>query len=191
MEEKYKLLLFKFLYNYLGLQDFELLLKNNNIDYIARDDLMSENQKQCYGISKYFYLLNEIETYYLTSDEQKFLMNVDINGEMHDKVEKFIMHTIDRVLSSNDQNDIIYYGPHSDAFMARSNQIAIGLKVEEFGFVKEKLKELDEINLNDKMVNEIISQIESKGKRWKIKVIKYNELFEKLSSSSLNEKKHL
>lgn len=180
MEEKYKLLLFKYLYQILNLSLYERLLQENNIDYIDKEDIMGETQKLYSCYSKYFYLLNEIELYKLSQDEKIYLMNLDLNDKVDNKVEFFIKNTLSRVLMLNSSNNVTYYGPHSYRFKARNNQIVLGLKIDEFGFAHEIIKSDDKMLEEQKIIDEIISKIEEAGKHLNIKIIKYNELFEKM-----------
>ncbi len=180
MDEKYKILLFRYFYEKLNLSTYEDILKNNNIDYIDRDDIASDKQVLYRKYSKYFYLINEVDLYYLSSDENNYLSSLDVDGNIDSKIIDFINHTIDRTLFSNSQGKIIYYGPHSNTYMARDNQIVLGLMIDEFGFASENIKELDEIEKQDRIIGEIMQKIEEKGIELNIKVIKYNELFEKM-----------
>lgn len=186
MEEKYRLLLFKYLYNELNLHIVESLLVKNNIHYITSELQMCREEKICYMCSKYFYLLNKIDVNYLNDLEIEFLNSVNESDSIDDKIINFLNDTIPNVLFKNAEGKDIYYGPHSKNYLSKDNTIVLGLKYDEFGFAEGKIKKRSEIEKNDIIITNILSFIHNATK-YKIQVILYNELFEKLKYSRIGK----
>ena len=183
LEKKYRLLFFKYLFDLINLSEYEKYLVDNNVEYITNEIIMCDEEIICSKYSKYFYLLNEIDTSRLNSNEIEFLTKITIDNISDDNVKKFLEDTYKRVLF-NDEKDI-YYGPmKNEKFKAKSNEIALGFKFDEFGFSKGVLKEEDEIDEKTELVDKTILEIEDKFKEYSIRIIKYNELYEKLNSDN-------
>lgn len=178
MIEKYRVLFFRYLYQKLKLNEIEDYLINNKINCITNVNNMCEEEKICSKYSKYFYLLNDIELFMLNEDELMYLRRVREDSELTEKLIEFLNNTYEKVMLSDSRGKNKYYGAMSDSFMAKDNQIVLGLKRDEMGFSAHKLKTMEEMKHDDIIIKEVIEKIE-KNSVFDIKVIKYNELFEK------------
>ncbi len=182
MIDSYRLLLFKYLYEKLNLKEFENNIEKNNINYIINEKLMCGEEKICYHYAKYFYLLNDININELNQEELKYLSDLNKEANIDNKISKFLETTYKKVLFSNQDSLEKYYGPINETYHVKGNYIVLGLKFEEYGFVSrviKKRKEIENINL---IIDNIIKKIED-NKNYNVKVIKYNELFEKLKNN--------
>lgn len=178
MEEKYRKVFFKYLFKILDLKNIEKYLINNGINYITSENNMCDEEKKCYAYSKYFYLLNEINLLMLNEEEMMYLKVISSDSDLSERTIKFINNTYKKVLFSDSRGKNKYYGAISESFMAKDNQIVLGLKRDEMGFAAHKLKKMEEIQHDDIIIDEVVEKIE-KNSYFDIKVIKYNELFEK------------
>ncbi len=181
MEEKYRLLYFKYLYAILDLDKYEKELEGNGIDCITDEDLMCDEEIVCHRASRYFYLLNEIDLSQLTKEEQEKLarLNVDQLGE---EEIAFLRQTCERALVSSEESENVYYGPFMNPrFKAEKKEIALGMKYDEFGFAKEEIKPIEVVNKQREVVNGIIGRIEDGSTSPRVKVIRYNELYKTLN----------
>ena len=184
MKEKYQLLLFKYLYQELNLQIVESLLIKNKFDFITSKNQMCDEEKLCYKYSKYFYLLNKINIDELNQEEKNYLEKISIDDKINNETITFLNNTINKVLFKDAKGYNLYYGPHSKQYLSKDNVIVLGLKYDQFGFAKGKLKKRQEIENNDKIITNILSFIQNHTK-YPIQVILYNELYEKLSNSNM------
>lgn len=180
MSESYRVLFFRYLYDKLKLKVIEDYLEKNNIEYINNEKLMSEEEKLCHPYSKYFYLLNEIDLSPLNNEEKDYFNNIKVDNVMDNQLTIFLETTAKRVFFSHLSELNRYYGPISDSYYVNGDYIVLGLKYNELGFATGKIKTRGEIEYNMKIINDIIKKIENNNV-YKIKVIKYNELFEKLN----------
>lgn len=172
----YRLLFFKYLYMKLNLKDIEEYLEFNKINYINDQKLMSDEESLCSCISKYFYLLNDISLDLLTKEEINFLnsINTDI---INDEIIDFLEKTYKKVFFNNPKNLDKYYGIVSEYYHVKGEYIVLGLKFESLGFVSKIIKNRKEIEDINYLIDDVIKKIES-NKIFKIKVLKYNELFD-------------
>ena len=179
MIEKYRVLFFRYLYQELKLNEIEDYLMSNGINYIASENNMCNEEKTCYDYSKYFYLLNDINLLMLNEEEMMYLRVIKSDGDLSERTINFIKNTYKKVLFSNARGRNKYYGAISESFMAKDNQIVLGLKRDEMGFAAHKLKKMEEIQHDDIIISQVIKKIEENKYNFDIKVITYNELFEK------------
>ena len=184
MQEKYRVLFFKYIYELLELNKYENELIKNNISYIDKENLMDEKEKICLKYSKYFYLLNEINFELLKEEEIEYLENIN-NEELTNEVISFLKKTYGRVLLYNSPNEKTYYGPFMNPrFEVDSDGIGIGLKFEEFGLVNGPRKNLESLRKDSKIIEKIINEIENKQIGIKFKILKYNEMYEPLNRNT-------
>ena len=180
MNEKYRKLFFKYLFNLLNLKEYEEELIKENIEYIDREDIMCYEEVICSKISKYFYLLNEVNLDVLTEEETKYL-NIIHDDIIDDNVISFLKKTYEKVLLNHSLNTKTYYGPFMNPnFEANNDAIAIGIKYNVYGLAKGYKKEIEQMNREDKIVFDIMKRIEDSSKL-KVKVIRYDELYEFLN----------
>ncbi len=179
MEEKYRKIFFRYLFRILDLKNLEDYLMSNGINYIASENNMCNEEKTCYAYSKYFYLLNEINLLMLNEEEMMYLRVIKSDGDLSERTINFIKNTYRKVMFSNSRGRNKYYGAISESFMAKDNQIVLGLKRDEMGFSAHKLKTMEEIQHDDIIISQVIKKIEENKYNIDIKVITYNELFEK------------
>ncbi len=178
MEEKYRKVFFRYLFKILDLKNIEDYLISNGINYITSENNMCNEEKSCYAYSKYFYLLNEINLLMLNNEEMMYLRVMKSDDDLNERTINFINNTYKKVVFSDSTGKNKYYGAISENFMAKDNQIVLGLKRDEMGFAAHKLKKVKEIQNDNVVIKKIIEKIE-KNSCFDIKVIKYNELFEK------------
>ena len=137
----------------------------------------------CSSFSKYFYLLNAVDLTGLSEQEINYLQSVNYDA-MDDTLKRFLEQTYQRVLLTSDGD--IYYGPMMDEeFLAQTTNVVLGIKYDEFGFAKGELKDIETVDENLLKVAGIISEIETQFKKYGIKIIKYNELFEYLNHDDI------
>ena len=184
MTSKYRIIFFRYLYKLLKLNIAEEYLTNHNIMHIDDENIMSDEEKICHKYAKYFYLLNEINVANLSKEETDYLNSINLDSEIDKDIETFLTKTYNKVLFSNSVGETIYYGPHSSRFSVSDNVIAIGFKRNEFGFGNGSLLEYDETEKQNTIVDDVIKVIEENSSL-DIKILKYNELFEKLKSNSI------
>lgn len=184
MEDKYRILFFRYLYDKLDLKDKEDYLEKMNIEYISNEKWMCEEERVCFKYSKYFYLLNKVNILKLNKSEVEFLKKVNVNSELNDALIKFLEATYKRVLFSDIVNQYIYYGPHSDSYKAKNNEIVLGIKRDEFGFSFGKIKERSIIEEKNRILDEVVNNIE-KTSNMNVRIIKYNEIYEKMFHSTM------
>ena len=175
MIDNYRILFFRYLYEKLNLKEIEDYLEKNNINYIDNDNLMCNEEKICFHYSKYFYLLNDINFELLNSEGIAYLKSINKDSFLDSNIINFLESTYKRVLFNNFGK---YYGPHSDQYYVNGDYIVLGIKFDELGFASRNIKTRKEIENNNNIVDSIISKIEN-NLNYKIKIIKYNELFEK------------
>ncbi len=181
MEEKYRLLFFKYLYDLLDLKKIEDELKSRNVDCVNDENQMCEEEKTCSACSKYFYLLNEINLKRLSSEELDYLNQINEETPNND-IQLFLEKTYQRVLLESSLNNKVYYGPFMNPrFEADSDSIAIGIKYEQFGLLSGNRKKHDEILNGNRVVIDIMKKVESLSTKYKLKLIEYNELYEALN----------
>ena len=184
MEEKYRLLFFKYLYELLNLDKYEKELEDNKIDYIKNKELMCDEEIICSIVSKYFYLLNEVDLIGLTEEEKNTLNSIDANN-LDDTAKSFLEHSYNKVLLNSSSSEDIYYGPFMNQnFKAKNDEIALGIKFDEFGFVNGVLKKIEEIDRNDSIISDLIDRIEKSSNNHKLRIIKYNEIYKKLNEDN-------
>ena len=178
MKEKYRVIFFRYLYQKLKLEEIEKKLVDNNIGFVTSESQMCDEEKTCYKYSKYFYLLNDIKVSKLNNTEKHFLELIHDDTSLNERIENFLESTYQNILFDNIIGKDKYYGPPIDTYMAKTNQIVIGFKRDEMGFAAHKLKTRKQIEDDDKIIKEIIEELE-KNKQFNIKIITFNELFEK------------
>ena len=186
MKDKYRIQFFKNLYDSLELGKYEEALKSGGVQPVseaAQAKAMSSEEIMCRQISKYFYLLNDVNIEALTPEELKYLEG--INSETPaSEVASFLKDTYGRVLFSQDDSDKVYYGPLKDpGYEADKDDIAIGLKYDCFGLSYETIRSEDEIKAAEETAKNIAKQIQENSPI-KIRVITYNELFEMISKEN-------
>ena len=180
MIDKYRLIFFRYIYDKLNLKEVERYLESNSIEYIINNALMCKEEKLCYNYSKYFYLLNNIDFSLLTKDELDYFNSINENSIIDNKMIDFLEKSYYKVFFGNPNFTEKHYGPSSNSYYVKGDCIVLGLKYNELGFSTGKIKTRLEIENNNKIIVDVIEKIES-NKNYQVKVLKYNELFEKLN----------
>ncbi len=181
LEDKYRALAFAFFSSRINLPKYERFLMDHHIEYIEKTSIMCHEEIVCSRISKYFYLLNRVHLDSLTPQEAEYLQNADADSDERENSE-FIRNTYLKVLKSRSPNSSVFYGPFMNPrFQADHDAIAIGLKYNVYGLAAGYKKELEQIDKEDALVKQMIHEIESAAKPYKIKIIRYDELYEFLN----------
>ncbi len=183
MNDKYRILLFRYLIKELRLDAADNYLSQNGIASINNEQLMCDEEKLCSRYSKYFYLLNQINTNNLNANDSNYLNNLDANTPITDELDAFLVRTYKDVLFEDSVGEKIYYGPHSPSFEADDDAIVIGFKRDEYGMAVGKLLEYDETEKQNTIVNDVLKTLVQS--KFKIVILKYNELYEKMKNNSL------
>ena len=182
LEEKYRLLFFKYLCILIDINKYEMSLIDNGVEYINDKNIMCREELTCSKYSKYFYLLNKVDITKLNVDELNYLQTYNADESITEDIIRFLESTYTRVLLS-DVGDI-YYGPMmNDDFKAKSTDIVLGIKFDEFGLSRGILKDIDDSEKQSMEVSKIVELIENNN-NIPIRVIKYNELFERLNDDN-------
>lgn len=149
MKEKYRLLFFKYIYYLCELQKYEKDLISEKIEYIKDKKLMCIEEKECYYVSKYFYLLNSINIDNLNLEEKEFLEKID--SHLIDKsVVNFLEETYSKVLISKNASGKLYYGPFMEQqYEAAADDIVLGLKYDVYGLAKGSEKTVEQVEMKE------------------------------------------
>lgn len=188
MNEKYEYMFLMYMYDLLGLKDYEIKLEKSGIKQME----YTENGE----LFKYFSLLNKGDVSFLSLEERNELELLSLNelkslfdnNELRVKCEDFLRRTYKKYFFSNlPSEDYIYYGPISYDFMAPSDAIALGINYIKFN--NEFDSDTYENSLFDQecVVYGVINDIqEKKGPSVgvKVAVIEQNELV--LNSPSIS-----
>ena len=178
MTDKYRIIFFRYLYKKLDMEEIEEYLISNNVGYISDEKLMCYEEKICHRYAKYFYLLNDIDLSMLKEDELAVLRKIKEDDMIDNKIIDYLEKTYQKVFFSDSRGLNKYYGAISPLYMAKDNQIVLGFKRDEMGFANHKLKKRNEMEHDDIVINEVIKRIHN-TLNMDVKVIIYNELFEK------------
>ena len=93
-------------------------------------------QKSASGYLKYLYLRNNLYIERLTNEEKEYLIKLQNQNidNIDENIEKFIEQTYLKVILENPKENNVFtnYGPNNKKFMAPTNAIVIGIRVEEF-----------------------------------------------------------
>lgn len=176
MENKYRRLFFKYFYDSLQLNKVEELFKKQGIKKIINDKL-----NNCFGISDYFYLLNEVNLNNLTEDEYKYLENIDINKcDLNDLI-SYLISTYKKVLFPKTSDDYVYYGPMTYDYMAPSDSVAIGVRYDKYGFDSGDRLSLEQVDSNEEVLCDTLNKIQMENyEKIKVAFIRYNEFYGKV-----------
>ena len=184
MKEKYRIQFFKYLYDSLGLKQYDDLLVGNGVEAVEGEQNMCSEEMLCKGISPYFYLLNDVDIACLTPEETSYLEGITFDTPASD-VQKFLEETYRRVLLNHGESEKVYYGPlENPDYEADKDAIAIGVKYDHFGLSTGKEKDMDQVEREEEIVNGIVRQIQS-NPNFKTKIIVYDELHEKLKENDV------
>ena len=126
----------------LGLQKYDELLKNSNLNFIKIDE-QEQDFYQYYNNSNltYYYIRNNIYLNRLTLEEKNFLKNKLNNQDytMDNETITFINNTFKKVIKEihNNVNEPFdtNFGPTSSSFFARNDALVIGFRYDEFNDV--------------------------------------------------------
>ena len=176
MENKYRRLFFKYFYDSLQLNKVEELFKKQGIKKIINDKL-----NNCFGISDYFYLLNEVNLNNLTEDEYKYLDNIDINNcDLNDLI-SYLIATYKKVLFPKTSDDYVYYGPMTYDYMAPSDAIVIGVRYDKYGFDSGDRLTLEQVDSNEEVLCDILNGVQEENyDKIKVAFIRYHEFYGKV-----------
>ena len=144
MEERYKYEFLKFLYEKLKLNAIEKKLESAKISCIndGVSGLYSE-------ISKYFSLVNKVDTSRLTSemqDKYKYYFSLShqeiINNGLQEEMNKFLEDSYKLILFPNIKEKFVFYGPINYNYVAPRDSIVLGFNYCEFNIPEENFDEL-------------------------------------------------
>lgn len=180
MNEKYEYLFLTYMYNLLGLKNYEKKLEDSGIkqmEYTENGDLF-----------KYFSLLNKGDSSFLSDDEKNELELLSMNelssyfdnAELKAKCEDFLKRTYKKYFFSNLPSDgYIYYGPISYDFMAPRDAIALGINYVKFVDAVEGEEYENTLSKQEHVVYGVINEIQediAPSFGLKVAVIEQNEL---------------
>ena len=170
--DNYKYLFLKDIYSALNLYSVEQQLLADRVK-----PLNIVNNENYALISKYFFLLNNVNITNLSSDQLEkfhFYFSRDINKLSAQELinaKKFIDETYDIILFPKTEDKCVYYGPISDNYICPRDAIVFGLYYDAFG-------EYKDFELNNKLAD-IINYIQfdlAKKINKKVAVIPFNQL---------------
>lgn len=165
MNIKYEKLFFEFLYNKMGLSEFESrLVKDNVKPYAGLTEIPGL-------ISKYFVLISQGSFDRFTEEEKAYLEGI----KEGDDVSEFLMNTYKKYFFDDSEFRYIYYGPSTYEYAAPSDSIVLGLYYTEFDFENNSNDEF----LNNGVVVDVANDIQDKSNEtgeFKVAVITYNEV---------------
>jgi len=178
MEEKYKYMFFKYIYNKLQLKKFEDELINAGINPID-----CEINGLYKDVSKYFSLVNNVDitrldptlknkyNNYFSLPIENLLQN-DIEGEIF----RFLEQTYKTVLFPNIKEERCFYGPLNFKYSAPRDSIVLGFNYCEFDIGSENYDE--KYSQRETLVCTVLNYLQlllSQQIGMNISVIKYNE----------------
>ncbi len=128
-------LLYKYLIPKLNLKQYDnMLLNSDNIFYQVSLENMDLYQRIGSNYLKYFYLRNNLYIERLTKEELDFLKKklLSNNNELDQETTTFIENTYQKVMLENTKDITnINYGPDNYSFYKPSNNIIIGVRVDD------------------------------------------------------------
>lgn len=170
--DNYKYLFFKEMYEQLNLKYIE-----EKLTYEKINSLNIQPNENYQIISHYFFLLNEVNTEKLTTEQlQKFQnyfskkINLLTEEELKE-IKKFINETYHLVLFPNIEDTYIYYGPINDNYICPRDAIAIGLYYDVFTIGDD----FETQNKLSKIINYIQFDLAKKINK-KVSVLLFNQL---------------
>ena len=174
MEDKYRIMTLKYLYQLLDLKKYEKILEDNNLESIIEDN----------DHFKYFTLLSEGDMSLFTEDEQNEMNELDnydleellSNNELSNKFLEFIKRTYNKFYFSNIKGAYIYYGVLDDEHMAPDDAFALGINYRISYDEEEYDKKVIEV---DDIITDIINEIQftdAEKNNLKVAVIENNGL---------------
>lgn len=180
MNDKYEYLFLIYMYNLLGLKQYEEKL----IDSGIKGFKYTENGE----LFKYFSLLNKGNYDFLSDEEKEELKLLSFNelkffftnDELKSKCANFLQRTYKKYFFSKlPKDDYIYYGPISYNYIVPSDAIILGIN--HVKFVDEVPGEIYEETLSkqSKIISSIINEIQDEtapSKGLKVAVLEMNEL---------------
>ena len=179
MNDKYKYLFLIYIYDIMGLKEYEKRLKEKNIEQLE----YTENG----NLFKYFSLLNKGDVLKLNDLENKELETLSLypledfikNEELKAKLNDYINRTYKKFFFSNiTGKDYLYYGPISYDYMAPDDAIVLGINYRMFVDEKENESYEETLENQDEVIVRAINEIqelESEKHNIKVAVIKQNE----------------
>lgn len=182
MEERYKYEFLKFLYEKLKLNAIEKKLESAKISCIndGVSGLYSE-------ISKYFSLVNKVDTSRLTSemqDKYKYYFSLShqeiINNGLQEEMNKFLEDSYKLMLFPNIKEKFVFYGPINYNYVAPRDSIVLGFNYCEFNIPEENFDELH--SKRKAYVCDLLNYIQEKlapQAGYNVAVLKYNEITKK------------
>lgn len=176
MNDKYKYMFMKYLYNKIGLKEVENRLLSSGIKTL---DFGS------YDISKYFTLVNRVNYMALTGNLKEkydyyFSLSIEelCSSSMQDELNKFFDETYKILLFPNVDDKYVYYGPINYNYMVPRDSIVLGFYHNEFDLDGDNFDE--EHFMNEQLICDNLNFIQYElGPKinMKIAVIKYNEYY--------------
>ncbi len=177
----YKYMFFKWIYDSLNLQVIEKQLEDKKIK-----PLSIESDEKYDVISKYFFLLNDLNTEALSPEELQYFhtyFSKDINTLTVQEIksmQEFIAKTYSLLLFPSVSSKYVYYGPISDNYISPRDSVAIGLYYDAFG-------DYDDFEVENNLA-EIINHIQfdlAQKIGEKISVIPFNQITLEYKSNRL------
>lgn len=182
MEERYKYEFLKFLYEKLKLNTIEKKLESAKISCIndGVSGLYSE-------ISKYFSLVNKVDTSRLTSemqDKYKYYFSLShqeiIDNGLQEEMNKFLEDSYKLILFPNIKEKFVFYGPINYNYVAPRDSIVLGFNYCEFSVSNENFEE--EHSRQENFICDILNYIQeslAQQAGLNVAVLKYNEFSKK------------
>ncbi|MBQ9071726.1 MAG: hypothetical protein IJY25_01025 [Bacilli bacterium] len=182
MQEKYKYMFLKYIYNKLNLEKIENEITKRDIKPI--DDEVDGLYK---NISKYFSLVNKVDESRLSTELKNQYNNyfslpleMLIEEKMQNEVFNFLESTYKIMLFPNIKENHCFYGPLNYKYVAPRDSIVLGFNYEEFDIPEENFDEL--YSKQEEFISGMINYIQfglAEEEQKTIAVIKYNEYSKK------------
>lgn len=178
MEEKYKYVFFKYIYDKLNLEYYEKDLQKYDINPIEQDI-----EGLYKDISRYFSLLNNVNDKNLTEEQRKkynyyFSLPIEkiLDKSLENEINVFLEETYEKMLFPDIKEDHYYYGPLNNKYLVPKDSVALGFNYCEFDIEDENFSEkhLYKERVICRLLNNI-KLILAKQIGMKISTIRYNE----------------
>lgn len=180
MNEKYQYMFLMYMYNLLGLKDYEKSLEEagiQKIEYSENGDLFKYFSLLSSGDTELFTDEESAELELLSSHELKDILDSDV---LKSKCENFLNRTYRKYFFSNSTGkDYVYYGPLSSNYMAPDDAITLGINYRKFIEEKENEDYEETLSRQEDAVYSVINDIQESrapSLNLKVAVIEQTEL---------------
>ena len=189
----------KYVASKLGLQEYDDMLKNSPLNFVATtEENMDLYQSVAPDEMSYFYVRNNVYIERLTKEERHFFRdrmdkeNIELDDEMMKKIEETMPKVISEATSLNQQG-MVNFGPSNKQYYAPLNSLVIGFRYNEFDI--SGCKDDDEWDVNHsnqrEQLGRIIMDISSNSKEKfnvPLSIIEYNEFSVKKKQEPVGKK---